>query len=764
MLKELPPTLDATYTRMLERIGPAVSEDALTLLRWLAYAARPVTLAELQTAVTISPEDDEVDFEDEGDFRDSLRILAGLIVFSNGADSKKDGGDAEHDKASLETKDLTPGAHVRLAHFSVKEYLESARISRSPASFFRLEAGACHRFLARSCLTYLMSYSKSGEKTSRELDLDKFHLLNYAADKWHEHSRLQSGDDVSREVALLECKNAVIDWLEVDSFQFNGVHLSVYNVPRMPSICYAVYLHLPRVVKKLLEAGQNANAVGPYYKPLLVVATENEDQTTVELLLAHGADVDMAPENQSGNALWCAASRGLLLTELMVNNGANVNFDGFSGTALSAACKADDQSVVHFLLERGARIDTAALRGASSHGHTEMVKLLVAKGANVNDLSTHTTSLMAAAESGHIGVMEVLIDAGADVNAKDSGALLGALLCGHEHAVALLEAKGAYELTSKRLDQALFETCYERSCRAFYTHREKAIDLLLDRGANANGGALSFALERGDEHVVGLLEARGAKLTLESLNYILTATFHVYRLQRRHHQCEAVLNLSLDRGADINAMDSSVLLAALESGQDDMVALLEAKGAKKPTLEQLGKSLISVCDDHRHHCPSRAVELLLDRGADVSAEDSSALLGALWSGQENLAALLEAKGAKKPTLEQLGKSLISVCDDQYHRCPNIAVGLLLDRGADVSAKDSSALLDAMRSGQEDTVALLEAKGANKPTLEQLKAALIEVRGKLYHRNLDNAVQMLLDRGADGNTADSNFQDLPDSVA
>jgi hypothetical protein len=171
MLKTLPPTLDATYTRMLERIGPAVSGDALTLLRWLAYAMRPVTLAELQTAVTIRPEDDEVDFEDEGDFRDSLDILAGLVVFSDGADSTEDGADStadggytQYNKASVATQELTPDVRVRLAHFSVKEYLESERITGSSASFFRLEAGVCHRFLAQSCLTYLMSSARAAKK------------------------------------------------------------------------------------------------------------------------------------------------------------------------------------------------------------------------------------------------------------------------------------------------------------------------------------------------------------------------------------------------------------------------------------------------------------------------------------------------------------------------------------------------------------------------------------------------------------------------
>jgi ankyrin repeat protein len=132
------------------------------------------------------------------------------------------------------------------------------------------------------------------------------------------------------------------------------------------------------------------------------------------------------------------------------------------------------------------------------------------------------------------------------------------------------------------------------------------------------------------------------------------------------------------------------------------------------------------------------------------------LLDALRSGQEDTVALLEAKGATKPTLDQLNMALFRVCNDKNHWCREKAVELLLDRGADVSAEDSSALLDAMLSGQEDTVALLEAKGANKPTLKQLKDALTEVRGDLHLNrwNRRSAVQMLLDRGADVDAANS----------
>jgi ankyrin repeat protein len=566
MLKELPPTLDATYTRILERIRPAVREDALTLLRWLAYAARPVTLAELQTAVTIRPEDDEVDFEDEGDFRDSLGILAGLVVFSHDADSTEDGEDTEQDRASLETKDLTPGACVRLAHFSVKEYLESARISGSPARFFRLEAGACHRFLAQSCLTYLMSYSNSGEKISPEVDLDKFHLLNYAADKWYQHSRLQSGDDVSREVALLECEDARNDWLEID------LPGALHRTARyFPSICYAVHLHLPRVVKKLLEAGQDANAVGPRYEPLLVVATENEDQTSVELLLAHGADVDMAPTNRGGNALWCAASRSLPLTKLLVDNGADVNFACRYGTALSAACLGRDQSIVNFLLGNGARVDvvaesgSTALTSASHRGRTEVVELLTARGADVNHPNAHNMPLTAAASRCLTDVMAVLVAAGADVNAQGGSALLQALRIGHEPTVAFLEASGAKNPTLEQLNEALIEVCCSPHHRYFYPNRENATNMLLDRGADANADnsrALLIELEPGDEHTVALLEAAGAKLTR---NHALIKSCDVHNFSRdllievrgdQHHQnLASAFQMLLDRGADGNAAD-----------------------------------------------------------------------------------------------------------------------------------------------------------------------------------------------------------------
>ena len=123
-------------------------------------------------------------------------------------------------------------------------------------------------------------------------------------------------------------------------------------------------------------------------------------------------------------------------------------------------------------------------------------------------------------------------------------------------------------------------------------------------------------------------------------------------------------------------------------------------------------------------------------------------------GHEHAVIFLEAKGAKKPTSEQLNDALIRVCNNEDHDRPRKAVELLLDRGADVNAGDSSALLDALQYGHKDTVALLEAKGATKPTLKQLKDALVEARGDQHRWHRETAIKLLLDRGADGDAADS----------
>ena len=77
----LPATLDATYERMLTGIEETLREEALVLLRWIAYAQSPPSLGELAEARIVYPVGDgKVDVNDRGSLEDTLDILSGLVT------------------------------------------------------------------------------------------------------------------------------------------------------------------------------------------------------------------------------------------------------------------------------------------------------------------------------------------------------------------------------------------------------------------------------------------------------------------------------------------------------------------------------------------------------------------------------------------------------------------------------------------------------------------------------------------------------------
>jgi uncharacterized protein len=58
-----------------------------------------------------------------------------------------------------------------------------------------------------------------------------------------------------------------------------------------------------------------------------------------------------------------------------------------------------------------------ALMLASENGHINAMKLLIAKGSDVNIKNNYgSTALMFASQNGHFDAMELLISAGSDVN------------------------------------------------------------------------------------------------------------------------------------------------------------------------------------------------------------------------------------------------------------------------------------------------------------------------------------------------------------
>ncbi|KAJ6523124.1 hypothetical protein DFH09DRAFT_199402 [Mycena vulgaris] len=157
-------------------------------------------------------------------------------------------------------------------------------------------------------------------------------------------------------------------------------------------------------------------------------------------------------KNEYFSALWIAATCNLeimaadLLAQVEIATGA-------TDQALYAASYSGHSQMVQLLIDKGADVNAQgghfenALQAASYNGHETVVQLLINKGADVNAQGEqYGNALQAASLNGHETVVELLIDKGADVNdqgGRSANALQAASLNGDEIVVQLLIDKGA---------------------------------------------------------------------------------------------------------------------------------------------------------------------------------------------------------------------------------------------------------------------------------------------------------------------------------
>ncbi|KAH8805379.1 hypothetical protein F5884DRAFT_445807 [Xylogone sp. PMI_703] len=88
---------------------------------------------------------------------------------------------------------------VRLAHFSVKEYLVSRQIQVGPVIQHKIREIPVNALIAEICLTYLFQFDKPDSLNPQSLKA--FPLLSYAARNWVTHARI-AGDNSDRLTAL----------------------------------------------------------------------------------------------------------------------------------------------------------------------------------------------------------------------------------------------------------------------------------------------------------------------------------------------------------------------------------------------------------------------------------------------------------------------------------------------------------------------------------------------------------------------------------
>ena len=135
------------------------------------------------------------------------------------------------------------------------------------------------------------------------------------------------------------------------------------------------------------------------------------------------------------------------------------NFVRLYSSPFLRACQVGDIDQVEHLVEQGEDPNREhqsyfPLLCASAGGHTNIIRLLIEKGAEVNKITSdlNWTALIAAAYCGHVDACEALLIRGADRTLKTSKgqtALDMAKKQGHQNVVRLLNNSHLYQRGSK---------------------------------------------------------------------------------------------------------------------------------------------------------------------------------------------------------------------------------------------------------------------------------------------------------------------------
>ncbi len=298
---------------------------------------------------------------------------------------------------------------------------------------------------------------------------------------------------------------------------------------------------------------------------------------------------------------------------------------------------------------------TVPLHRAAEEGNLELVRSLIAGGAEINakDDWDGGTPLHKATAQGHRDVAEILVANGADLEAKDDEGetpLHKTLLGGYKNVVELLLAKGA-----------------DVNARGQFGWRP--LDLAIW------GDYLLYA-DRLLETKYGVTELRYTDGVSEELNQL-----------REDLRIETV-RLLISGGADINAQDDfgcTALHDAVFYDLPDIVKLLLESGANPNIRDKESGS--TPLDKAISDGYADIVELLLLYGADANARDRNGqtpLHEAAWENQGDIAELLIAKGANVNATDRNGDTPAHVAALNEHRG---LYELLIAKGANANAKN-----------------------------------------------------------------------------
>ncbi|XP_048884161.1 ankyrin repeat and KH domain-containing protein 1-like isoform X3 [Brienomyrus brachyistius] len=206
------------------------------------------------------------------------------------------------------------------------------------------------------------------------------------------------------------------------------------------------------VARLLLDSGAQVNMPADSFESPLTLAACGGHVELAALLIERGANLEEVNDEGYTPLMEAAREGHEEMVALLLAQGANINAqtEETQETALTLACCGGFLEVADFLIKAGADIElgcSTPLMEAAQEGHLELVKYLLAAGANYHaTTATGDTALTYACENGHTDVADVLLQAGADLEHESEGGrtpLMKAARAGHLCTVQFLISKGA---------------------------------------------------------------------------------------------------------------------------------------------------------------------------------------------------------------------------------------------------------------------------------------------------------------------------------
>lgn len=506
------------------------------------------------------------------------------------------------------------------------------------------------------------------------------------------------GGEASFEPKSLLESVLVGDEAAVENFLARGSNPNATEADGTTLLMRAVHGRFPRIARQLIDAGANVSAGNRYGVTPLYLAAQAGDAITARALLAAGADANTAlPEGET--VLMTAAKNGsvevvrALLGEADQAAGSDESATGETAAGYSASRATGSSGGAEPNAKEGWYGQTA-LMWAAAEGHVDVIRALIGAGANVDLHSDRfdapephpdrlrggfaypriprgrLTALHFAARQGKLEAARALVDAGADLDAVDedgADALILATLNGHLDLAGMLLEAGANPNVADSYGRTTLFAAVDLEAAERTEDRLSRVDLI--ELALAKGASPDAALTK------SLPNDRARRRDGESPILVEGATAFLRAAMAGDLE---VMSLLLAAGAN-----PLVATAQHEPGPGD-AADRAASGGTTALMAAAGVGWRESVSRGREGDAIKAIQLLLDRGADINAANQggdTALHGATLRGSTAIIQFLVDHGANLYAKNARGWTALDIATGQpEQRIPyNEATATLLRR-------------------------------------------------------------------------------------